>query len=48
MSMQLVTLELMLAFNAARFTPPLSQEEIRDTVDSIARKELQRRKACDG
>jgi hypothetical protein len=43
-----VTVELMQALNAARFTPPLSQEEIRRTVASIARKELRRREACDG
>ena len=41
------TLELMLALNAARFTPPLSREEVTNTVGSIARKERLRREACD-
>ena len=43
-----VTLELMRALNASRFTPPLSHEEVTRTVGSIARKELRRREACDG
>jgi Bifunctional DNA primase/polymerase, N-terminal/Primase C terminal 1 (PriCT-1) len=43
-----VTLELMLALNAARFTPPLSPGEVTRTVGSIARKELRRREARDG
>jgi hypothetical protein len=43
-----VTLELMQALNAARFQPPLSNEEVTRTVGSIARKELRRREARDG
>jgi Bifunctional DNA primase/polymerase, N-terminal/Primase C terminal 1 (PriCT-1) len=39
-----VTLELMQALNAARFRPPLSSEEVVQTVGSIARKELRRRR----
>ncbi len=43
-----VTLELMLALNAARFQPPLGVEEVRKTVASIAAKELVRREAKNG
>jgi hypothetical protein len=39
-----VTLELLQALNAARFRPPLSSEEVIQTVESIARKELRRRR----
>jgi hypothetical protein len=38
-----VTLELIRAWNAVRCRPPLADEEIRQTVNSIAGKELKRR-----
>jgi hypothetical protein len=40
-----VVLELLLAWNATRCTPPLPLREIASTVNSIAKKELQRRSA---
>jgi hypothetical protein len=40
-----VVLELLLAWNAGRCRPPLPDSEIVTTVDSIARRELARRKA---
>ena len=48
MSTRNVTLELLLALNAARFQPPLDVEEVRKTVGSIASKELVRREAKNG
>jgi hypothetical protein len=36
-----LALELMLAVNVARFSPPLPEAEVRRTVDSIARRELE-------
>jgi hypothetical protein len=38
-----VTLELLAAWNDVRCVPPLSSDELRRTVDSIARRELNRR-----
>jgi hypothetical protein len=43
-----VTHELMQSLNAARFRPPLTATEVTGIVDSIARKELQRRMGRDG
>ena len=43
-----VALELMSALNVARFRPPLSEDEVRRIVASIASAELKRRKARDG
>jgi hypothetical protein len=43
-----VTLELMMALNAARFQPPLDADEVRKIVSSIASKELTRREAGSG
>jgi hypothetical protein len=40
-----LTLELALVVNAARFRPPLSEEEVVAVVGSIARRELNRREA---
>jgi hypothetical protein len=39
-----LVLELMLAVNTARFSPPLAASEVRRTVDSIARRELEYRR----
>ena len=41
-----VTLELLLVWNAARCAPPLPAEEVVRTVNSIARRELARRRAA--
>jgi Bifunctional DNA primase/polymerase, N-terminal/Primase C terminal 1 (PriCT-1) len=43
-----VTLELLLALNAARFQPPLDEKEVRKIVGSIASKELVRREVKNG
>jgi hypothetical protein len=43
-----VALELMSALNLARFRPPLSEDEVRRVVASIASAELRRRKSRDG
>ena len=40
-----VTLELVQAWNAAANQPPLDPAEVQQTVDSIARREMQRREA---
>ena len=41
----ILVLEMMLAWNEARFRPPLPDKDVERTVNSIARKELQRRRA---
>lgn len=43
----IVVLNLLLAWNQARCYPPLTDDEVAATVDSIARRELQRRAARD-
>jgi hypothetical protein len=39
-------LELVRAVNHARCTPPLAEDEVCRTVDSIARREAERMGAC--
>jgi hypothetical protein len=39
----IMTLELMVAFNAARCRPPLADDEVLAIIDSIAGRELRRR-----
>ena len=41
----LIVREIILAWNAARNRPPLTNEEIVDVIDSIAKRELNRRGA---
>ena len=41
----IVVLELMLAFNDARGRPPLTSDEVTETVNKIAKRELKRRQA---
>ena len=41
-----VTLELLLAWNAARCRPPVAEDQVRKVVGSVLRKEMERRNAA--